>query len=68
DAGIKVRKGPLPMMMSPGWDIGIAVKENSRNLGFRLEEVLEQMIADGRMAAIFKSHGVNWKPALSAQS
>lgn len=68
DAGIKVRKGPLPMMMSPGWDIGIAVKENSRNLGFRLEEILEQMIADGRMAAIFKSHGVTWKPALSAQS
>ena len=68
DAGIKVRKGPLPMMMSPGWDIGIAVKENSRNLGFRLEEVLEQMTADGRMAAIFKRHGVNWKPALSAQS
>lgn len=68
DAGIKVRKGPLPMMMSPGWDIGIAVKENSRNLGFRLEEILEQMVADGRMAAIFKAHGVTWKPALSAQS
>lgn len=68
DAGIKVRKGPLPMMMSPGWDIGIAVKENSRNLGFRLEEVLEQMTGDGRMAAIFQRHGVNWKPALSAQA
>lgn len=68
DAGIKQRKGPLPMMMSPGWDIGIAVKENSRTLGFRLEEILEQMVADGRMAAIFKSHGVTWKPALSAQS
>lgn len=68
EAGIKLRKGPLPMMMSPGWDIGIAVKENSRNLGFRLEEVLEQMTADGRMAAIFKGHGVNWKPALAAQS
>jgi polar amino acid transport system substrate-binding protein len=68
DAGIKVRKGPLPMMMSPGWDIGIAVKENSRNLGFRLEEVLEQMIGDGRMAALFQRHGVKWKPALSAQS
>ncbi|NLR40480.1 transporter substrate-binding domain-containing protein [Novosphingobium sp. ERW19] len=68
EAGIKVRKGPLPMMMSPGWDIGIAVKENSRNLGFRLEQVLEQMIGDGRMAALFQRHGVTWKPALSAQS
>ncbi|MFY7835733.1 MAG: ABC transporter substrate-binding protein [Novosphingobium sp.] len=68
DAGIKVRKGPLPMMMSPGWDIGIAVKENSRNLGFALDEAIEKMIATGRLAAIFAQYGVAWKPALAAQA
>ncbi|NLR70148.1 ABC transporter substrate-binding protein [Novosphingobium sp. ERN07] len=68
DAGIKVRKGPLPMMMSPGWDIGIAVKENARNLGFALDEAIEKMIANGRLAAIFAQHGVAWKPALAAQA
>lgn len=66
-AGITVRKGPLPMMLSPGWDIGIAVKENSRSLGFALDSVIEKMIADGQMAAHFAQHGVTWRPALAAQ-
>lgn len=68
DAGVKVRKGPLPMMMSPGWDIGIAVKENARNLGFALDAIIEKMIGDGRMAGIFARHGVAWRPALAAQA
>lgn len=68
DAGITVRKGPLPLMMSPGWDIGIAVKENSRNLGFALDELIEKMIAGGQMKDIFATHGVAWRPALAAQA
>lgn len=66
-AGIKVRKGPLPQMMSAGWDIGIAVKENSRTLGFALDAQISRMIADGRMAALFARQGVAWRPALAAQ-
>ncbi|WP_374410283.1 substrate-binding periplasmic protein [Novosphingobium colocasiae] len=67
DAGIKVRKSALPLMMSPGWDIGIAVKDNARTLGFALEEAIGAMIADGRMKALFAHHGVQWRPALAAQ-
>lgn len=68
DAGIKVRKGPLPQMMSPGWDIGIAVKENSRSLGFALDAVIEKMLSDGQMKDLFARHGVTWQPALAAQT
>lgn len=68
DAGIKVRKGPLPLMMSAGWDIGIAVKENARTLGFALDEQISHMIGDGRMAALFAQHGVAWRPALAAKA
>lgn len=57
------RKGPLPAMLSPGWDVGIAVNEASRSLGFAIEEAMDAMIADGRMAAIFAAHGVTWRPA-----
>jgi len=66
DAGIKVRKGPLPLMLSPGWDIGIAVKENSRSLGFALEKAIDDMIDAGRMKAIFAAHGVTWRPAAAS--
>jgi len=59
----KRRTGPLPAMLSPGWDIGIAVDEKSRSLGFAIEEEMEAMMADGRMAQIFARHGVTWRPA-----
>lgn len=68
DAGIQVRKGALPLMFSPGWDIGIAVKDNARNLGFALEATIDKMIDDGRMKALFAHHGVQWRPALAAQA
>ncbi|MBH0111836.1 transporter substrate-binding domain-containing protein [Novosphingobium sp. YJ-S2-02] len=66
-SGIRKRHGPLPMMLSPGWDIGIAVKENSRSLGFALEEEMDAMMHDGRMTALFARHGVAWQPALASQ-
>ncbi len=59
----KRRKGPLPAMLSPGWDIGIAVDEKSRSLGFAFEEEMDAMMADGRMAEIFARYGVTWRPA-----
>ncbi|MBT0669850.1 transporter substrate-binding domain-containing protein [Novosphingobium profundi] len=67
EAGIRKRRGPLPMMLSPGWDIGIAVKENARTLGFALEAEIDAMIGDGRMTALFSRHGVDWQPALASQ-
>lgn len=68
DAGILRRKGFLPAMLSPGWDIGVAVKENSRNLGFAIEGQFAAMAKDGRMKAIFARYGVEWKPALASQT
>lgn len=65
-ADLRRRKGPLQGMMSPGWDIAVAVKENSRSLGDAVESLVEGMSADGRMAALFKTYGVEWKPALAA--
>lgn len=65
DKGVHRRKAPLHAMMSPGWDVGLAVKENSRSLGDALENLINAMTADGRMARMFERHGVEWKPALA---
>jgi len=62
---VHLRHGPLPAMMSPGWDVGMAVRENSRTLGDAIEQALAAMVADGRMAAIFGTYGVEWKPAIN---
>lgn len=66
--GAKLRKSPLPMMPSPGWDIGMAVREDSRTLGFAVEDIVTAMTADGRMAALFAKHGVTWQAAAATRT
>jgi len=66
EGGAKRRQGPLPAMLSPGWDIGIAVKENSRSLGFAIEDAMGKIAEDGRLAAIFARYGTEWKAADAA--
>lgn len=61
-----VRKGPLPMMMSPGWNVGMAVKDNSRDLGDKLESVVAALIANGKIPAIFERYGVIYRPAVES--
>lgn len=67
-AGAKRRKNPLPMMPSSGWDIGMAVREDSRSLGFAVEEIVAAMAGDGRMTALFASHGVTWQAAAATRT
>ncbi|QGP79688.1 substrate-binding periplasmic protein [Sphingobium sp. CAP-1] len=63
---IALRKGPLPAFASPGWDIGMAVKENSRTLGDAVEEITTAMATSGEMKALFARYGVTWTPANAA--
>lgn len=65
-ANIARRTMPLPALPSPGWDIGMAVKENSRNLGDAVEGILAAMVASGELKAIFERYGVTYTPALAA--
>lgn len=65
-SGFARRKGPLPMMTSPGWDVGMAVKEASRTLGDALDTIVTAMQKDGRMAALCTRYGVTWQAPLAA--
>jgi ABC-type amino acid transport substrate-binding protein len=60
------RKAALPGMFSPGWNVGLAVKDNSRDLGDRLETVVAQLIANGKVAAIFERYGVVYRPPVES--
>jgi ABC-type amino acid transport substrate-binding protein len=64
-SNIARRKMPLPAFSSPGWDIGMAVKENSRTLSDALETILGKMTDAGELAAIFARYGVAYTPALA---
>lgn len=68
DSKAKIRTSPLPMMASDGWDIGMAVRDDSRSLGAAVEDVVSQMIEDDQLPALFARHGVNWQPAAVTKS
>ena len=57
-----VRRGPFPGLARQGWDIGIAVKTDSRDLGYRLEDVIAGLLSDGTIAGIFTAHGITHVP------
>jgi ABC-type amino acid transport substrate-binding protein len=44
------------------WTLGIAVKENSRDLGYAAGDVIAELIASGEMAAIFRAYGLSYHP------
>lgn len=66
NAKVKVRHGPLPALPSPGWDVGLAVKDDSRDLGDALERAVAGLQKDGTLAAIFAKYGVTPRAPLSA--
>lgn len=60
------RKGPLPALPSPGWDIGLAVKDDSRDLGDRLDTLIPELVADKTIPAIFDRYGVTPRAPLAS--
>jgi polar amino acid transport system substrate-binding protein len=63
DKSLHRRKGPIPLLPAPGWDIAMAVKDNSRTLGDALETQVAAMAASGELAALFAKWGVEWHAA-----
>lgn len=51
----------LPGMPS-AWDIGVAVKENARDLGYAITDIVAALEDDGTLDAVFRRHGVTRKP------
>jgi ABC-type amino acid transport substrate-binding protein len=60
------RKGLVPLIFNPGWNVGIAVKDDSRDLADELEKQIAAIVADGRLKAVFERYGVTHRdPILS---
>lgn len=60
------RKGPLPALSSPGWDIALAVKDDSRDLGDHIEGIVADMTKEGSIDAILKKYGVTPRAPLAS--
>ena len=60
DINSKISQPPMPGIVRTGWPVGIAIKHDSRDLGYALGDVLAQLIESGEMAEIFNAYGVQW--------
>ncbi|WP_232630547.1 substrate-binding periplasmic protein [Methylobacterium sp. Leaf118] len=49
-------------LVKTSWELGGAVRSDSRDLGYAVGEGLAALIADGRLAAICARHGVGFRP------
>lgn len=52
----------MPGIVRSGWVIGMAWKDNSRDLGYALQAALEKIRTSGELERIFSSHGVTYIP------
>lgn len=53
---------PMPGIVRSSWTVGIAVKENSRDLYYSIGNILAEMKASGELTAIFDRYGVTYIP------
>lgn len=51
---------PMPGIVRTGWPIGIAVKHDSRDLGYELADILSRLTESGEIRAICERYGVTY--------
>ncbi len=57
-----ITQPPMPGIVRTGWPIGIAIKHDSRDLGYALGDVLTELTASGEIQRIAQKYGVKWMP------
>lgn len=53
---------PTPDIVRKDWPIGLAVRTDSRDVGYAFEQVLEKLAASGRLKEIMAAYGVTYTP------
>lgn len=55
---LTISRPMIPRMGATEWLLGIAVREDSRDLGYEVQGLFDRMVADGSMARVFEAHGL----------
>jgi len=56
----RVEQPPMPGIVRQSWPIGIAVKHDSRDLGYALTDVVDELAATGQLTEIAARYGMTW--------
>ncbi|KQV88176.1 ABC transporter substrate-binding protein [Pelomonas sp. Root1237] len=63
DAAYRIEPLPSPRAPRDGWAAGMAVKRDATDLAQALQDALNQLVSQGRVAEIFTKYKVAWRPA-----
>ena len=53
---------PLVGLANAQWTLGVAVRHTWRPLSYAVDDAIRAAVKDGRLAAIFKKHGLSYAP------
>lgn len=57
-----IGKIPTPGLSRESWLLGLAVKNDYRQLGYAVGDIIAAMVMDGRMKALFEKYGLTYTP------
>lgn len=60
DKNIKIAQPPTPGIVRSHWPIGMAVRHDSRDLGYKAGDIITQLRESGKLADIFARYGVTY--------
>jgi len=58
----KIIHPPTPGIVRADWPVGVAVRTDSRDLGYAIDLALEKLAQNGRLKEIMAAYGVTWVP------
>lgn len=62
DMDVYIAQPPMPGIVRSKWPIAMAVKHDSRDLGYAINDAVVDLVERGRMEEIFESYGVTYLP------
>ncbi len=60
DSGFVAATNGFPAIGKQVWDVGMAVKNTHRQLGYAIEAIVDTMVREGEIEAIFARHGLRY--------
>lgn len=59
----------LQLLSVQAWDIGVAVRENHRQMGYAIGDIIDAAVRDGTVAGIFAEYGLGYRlPSTHAEA
>ncbi len=59
---LAINQPPLVGLAADHWTLSIAVKETYRDVAYAVDDAVQAMLADGRMAEIYEAAGLSFQP------